>query len=272
MITKTLAPGDPLARSPPAVKAIMDKLAEFRERTVWDESNPVEASEVALKEPERHIVKVFAMVGTKHYEDKCAQRYQGRTVVSGDKVNKATGQYAFFRNQKSPIHPGSLSNTARRLFPNDEHEAAAERLYPRIRPGSYEAEADVHPSPESVVAQTLGFTLLPNDLPVPSGAVRPSRRQGFVARQDRTEILLLKLNIVEGLPSVFILYLSNPKPGHTTGGSGRGAQRSGQAGSGKIGCQQNYSPRKKKVYRILQGIEETSLQHLPRSTNKRNPM
>ena len=40
--------------------------------------------------------------------------------------------------------------------------------------------------------------------------------------------------------------LSNPKPGHTTGGSGRSARRSGRAGSGKIGCQQNYSPRKQK--------------------------
>ena len=40
--------------------------------------------------------------------------------------------------------------------------------------------------------------------------------------------------------------LSNPKPGHTTGGSGRSAWRSGRAGSGKIGCQQNYLPRKKK--------------------------
>ena len=36
--------------------------------------------------------------------------------------------------------------------------------------------------------------------------------------------------------------LSNPKPGHTTGGSGRGARRSGRAGSRKIGCQQNYMP------------------------------
>ena len=40
--------------------------------------------------------------------------------------------------------------------------------------------------------------------------------------------------------------LSNPKPGHTTGGSGRGARRSGRARSGKIGCQLNYSPRKQK--------------------------
>ena len=43
-----------------------------------------------------------------------------------------------------------------------------------------------------------------------------------------------------------ISHLSNPEPGHTTGGSGRSALRSGRAGSGKIGCQQNYSPRKQK--------------------------
>ena len=35
------------------------------------------------------------------------------------------------------------------------------------------------------------------------------------------------------------LNLSNPKPGHTTGGSGRGARWGGGAGSGRIGCQQN---------------------------------
>ena len=40
--------------------------------------------------------------------------------------------------------------------------------------------------------------------------------------------------------------LSNPKPGHTTGGSGRSSRRSSRAGSGKIGCQQNFSPRKHK--------------------------
>ena len=52
-------------------------------------------------------------------------------------------------------------------------------------------------------------------------------------------------NQTTGRP-VFGFNLSNPKPGHTTGGSGRGARRSGQAGSGKIGCQRNHSPRKQK--------------------------
>ena len=64
---------------------------------VWDEANPVEASEVALKEPEAHIVRVFAIVGIKHFEDKDAQKYKGRIVVSGDKVKTATGQWAVFQ-------------------------------------------------------------------------------------------------------------------------------------------------------------------------------
>ena len=38
------------------------------------------------------------------------------------------------------------------------------------------------------------------------------------------------------------MYLSSPKPGHTTGGSGRGVRRCGGAGSGGTGCQQNSSP------------------------------
>ena len=97
MITKTLQPSDPLARSPPAIKAIMDELTDLREHKVWDEANPVEASEVALKEPEAHIVRVFAIVGIKHFEDKDAQKYKGRIVVSGDKVKTATGQWAVFQ-------------------------------------------------------------------------------------------------------------------------------------------------------------------------------
>ena len=51
----------------------------------------------------------------------------------------------------------------------------------------------------------------------------------------------------EGSSRILVLgNLSNPKPRHTTGGSGRSARRSGRAGSSKIGCQQNYSPRKQK--------------------------
>ena len=42
------------------------------------------------------------------------------------------------------------------------------------------------------------------------------------------------------------MYLSYPKAGHTTGASDRSARWSGRAGSGKIGCQHKYSPRKHK--------------------------
>ena len=38
--------------------------------------------------------------------------------------------------------------------------------------------------------------------------------------------------------------LSGPKPGHTTGGSGRGARRGGGAGLGRTGRRQNSSPRR----------------------------
>ena len=92
MITKTLAPGDPPARSPPAVKAIMDELADLREHNVKNEANPAEASEVASKDPEAHIVRVFANVGIKHYENKDAQKYKGRIVVARNNAKTATAQ------------------------------------------------------------------------------------------------------------------------------------------------------------------------------------
>ena len=40
--------------------------------------------------------------------------------------------------------------------------------------------------------------------------------------------------------------MSIPKPGHTTGGSGRDDRRGGRAGSGTIGCHQNCLPRKQR--------------------------
>ena len=59
---------------------------------------------------------------------------------------------------------------------------------------------------------------------------------------EKTKVSLL----LRGIEDIDPDHLSNPKPGHTTGGSGRSARRSGWAGSDKIGCQQNYSPRKQK--------------------------
>ena len=48
---------------------------------------------------------------------------------------------------------------------------------------------------------------------------------------------------IEQIHSVHV-NLSNPKPGHTTGGSGRGARRGGGAGPGRTGRRQNSSPRR----------------------------
>ena len=61
---------------------------------------------------------------------------------------------------------------------------------------------------------------------------------GFSA-QDTTVHRVLH-GIIDNCPE----HLSSPKPGHTTGGSGRGARRGGGAGSGRTGCQQNCSPRR----------------------------
>ena len=68
--------------------------------------------------------------------------------------------------------------------------------------------------------------------------------------------------------SLIRTYLSNPKPGHTTGGSGRGARRNGRAGSGGIGCQQTCSARKHKSRVPSKGSQKRRLS-VPRSTKKK---
>ena len=85
-------------------------------------------------------------------------------------------------------------------------------------------------------------------------------------------------NIVESASRA--VNVSNPKPGHTTGGSGRTARRSGRAGSGKIGCQQNHSLRKQKStvlskasnkYRFNVTPEARTSEILCKPTEDRNP-
>ena len=57
--------------------------------------------------------------------------------------------------------------------------------------------------------------------------------------------------------------LSIPQPGHTTGGSGRGARRNGRAGSGRISCQQICSPRKHKSRVPSKGSQKRRLSVSP---------
>ena len=58
-------------------------------------------------------------------------------------------------------------------------------------------------------------------------------------------------------------HLSNPKPGHTTGGSGRGARQNGRAGSGRIGCQKSCSANKNKLRALSKGSQKRRLSVSP---------
>ena len=68
--------------------------------------------------------------------------------------------------------------------------------------------------------------------------------------------------------TVLHLDLSNPKPGHTTGGSGqrRTAGRLGGAGPAGLFAQDTNVPR------ALEGIEDNCLERLFESTNKGIPI
>ena len=73
------------------------------------------------------------------------------------------------------------------------------------------------------------------------------RRWGlrFSAPKNEERSGVLRRNPLRRLtPPFFELNLSSPKPGHTTGGSSRGARRGGGAESVRTGCQQNCSPRR----------------------------
>ena len=77
-----------------------------------------------------------------------------------------------------------------------------------------------------------------------------SRQDGEDEQKRDADCFLLKKKTLPIVFQTFEKYffsrvahnLSSPKPGHTTGGSGRGAWRRGGAGSGRTGCQQNYPP------------------------------
>ena len=74
------------------------------------------------------------------------------------------------------------------------------------------------------------------------------RKACFVldCRPVQGRFLSLQTIFMQPMSEKRVCNLSNPKPGHTRSVSGRSAQRSGRAGSGKIKCKQNYAPRKQK--------------------------
>ena len=89
----------------------------------------------------------------------------------------------------------------------------------------------------------------------------------LVSNHEGSALLVVLMN---HLPS----HLSNPKPGHTTGGRvaavhGRAA---GQGGAGQDGTPTDWFAQETTVPRALQSIEDNCPGHLFGSTNKGNPM
>ena len=76
-------------------------------------------------------------------------------------------------------------------------------------------------------------------------------------------------------PTQRAVYLSNPKPGHTTGGSGRGCAHggaAGRAGPGRKGRQRVGSPRREPSLWPFGESKTNVVDVIFGSTNKGNPM
>ena len=65
MVTKTLHPSDPKSRCAKAVKAVEEELGALRERSVWDEENPLEFAVASAQFPEAHFARLFSIIGVK---------------------------------------------------------------------------------------------------------------------------------------------------------------------------------------------------------------
>ena len=80
-----------------------------------------------------------------------------------------------------------------------------------------------------------------------------------------------QITLFPNLVSNVLNNLSNPKPGHTTGGSSRGARRGGGAGPDRAGRRQNTSPRrhaslvpyKASKTRVLNALPEARTSEIP---------
>ena len=94
------------------------------------------------------------------------------------------------------------------------------------------ARNEKRPSSRESIANEPLLVFLPSDL-----------KQDFVYSYLRWADLDLRTDL-QGRRSVLRSTCLSPKPGHTTGGPGRGARRSSGAGSGMTGRRQNSSPRR----------------------------
>ena len=150
--------------------------------------------------------------------------------------------------------PGSLSSLGRPGFGFDKYTGFNAFVPPKIRlgrtllksesrrreVGRWTHQLDRPPAPRRTQPSPARTGTVPARVIFPGHALHEKGLQRqksavpLVCSQEERALLVLSIN------------LSNPKPVHTTGGSGRRARRSGRAGSSKIWCQQNYSLRKRK--------------------------
>ena len=96
LATKTLHPGDPMCRSPPALEAVASELSDLRSVPTWDEEQPKEADALKIENPNAHIARIFPIIGVKNWEDPASHRWKGRVVLAGNNIKTAVGQWALF--------------------------------------------------------------------------------------------------------------------------------------------------------------------------------
>ena len=85
---------------PKAKIALNKELCDLRERKVWDEDNPIEASDAMMSFPNAHFARIFAILGVKNSEmsDPDQHTFKARVVLGGDNIRTTRGQYAIFED------------------------------------------------------------------------------------------------------------------------------------------------------------------------------
>ena len=97
LVTKTIHPKDPPVRCLQAIKAIDVERMDLEKMGTWDTAHPFEAESAAHLYPDALFARVFAIVGTKHYERiNEHHKWKGCIVFPGDKIKTATGDWAVF--------------------------------------------------------------------------------------------------------------------------------------------------------------------------------
>ncbi len=99
-VTKQVHPNEPMYHCPKAKFALNKELCDLRERKVWDEEVPIEASEAMMSFPNAHFARIFAILGVKNSEmsDPGQHIFKARVVLGGDNIRTTRVQYAIFED------------------------------------------------------------------------------------------------------------------------------------------------------------------------------